>query len=470
MNVRSDLIRPLCVCAAVAALAGCAAPFSSAQGGAAPGDAGLPGSQVLPQARVQSQTQLPSSPITHVVIIVQENRTVDNLFQFLPGANTASTGLDSKGQSIHLAPMGLVTSYDLSHKHSAFLTDYRNSAMNGFDLESSNCPHGHCGDRSKRAYGYVVQSQVQPYYTMAQSYAFADNFFQTNQGPSFPAHQYLISGTSTVRDGSSLRVAENPQAPHADDKHNGGCDSPSGVTVQLIDPRGNEKRSAYPCFNRLALMNLLDAQSVSWKYYQADAGAGLWNAVDAIKPIWQSDEYSSHVSYPSSQVLSDIAAGNLASVVWVTPTAAESDHALTNDGTGPAWVTSVVNAIGESPYWNSTAIFIVWDDWGGWYDHVKPPIYNSYELGFRVPLIVISPYAKQHYISHVQHEFGSILKFTEETFGLGSLGTTDVRADDLSDCFDYAQQPAPYQAIGADHDARYFLSRPPSSAIVDDDE
>ena len=103
-----------------------------------------------------------------------------------------------------------------------------------------------------------------------------------------------------------------------------------------------------------------------------------------------------------------------------------------------------------------TAIFITWDDWGGWYDHVAPSIYNSYEYGFRVPLIVVSPYAKRSYVSHVTHDFGSILKFIEEDFNLPSLGYADARADDLSDCFDFNQRPATFRKIAAPYDANYF--------------
>jgi phospholipase C len=119
-----------------------------------------------------------------------------------------------------------------------------------------------------------------------------------------------------------------------------------------------------------------------------------------------------------------------------------------------------VNAIGESQFWNDTAIVVTWDDWGGWYDHVPPPQYNSYELSFRVPLIVISPYAKLHYVSHVQYEFGSILKFAEETFGLPSLGTTDARANDLSDCFDFSQPPTKFKPIPAQYPPNYFMTQP----------
>jgi phospholipase C len=128
-----------------------------------------------------------------------------------------------------------------------------------------------------------------------------------------------------------------------------------------------------------------------------------------------------------------------------------------------------VNAIGASPYWSNTAIFITWDDWGGWYDHVAPQIYNSYEYGFRVPLIVVSPYAKTGYVSHVTHDFGSILLFIEETFNLPSLGYADARADDLSDCFNLSQIPTSFERINARYDAEYFLRRVRAPTPPDND-
>ena len=205
-------------------------------------------------------------------------------------------------------------------------------------------------------------------------------------------------------------------------------------------------------------MNEMDAAGVTWKYYQASPGAGLWNGVDAIYSIWSNPkEMATNVVSPPPQFLNDVENGNLANVVWITPEAWYSDHPQTNDGAGPSWVAAVVNAIGESPYWENTAIFIMWDDWGGWFDHVKPTIYNSFELGFRVPLIVVSPYARPGYVSHVPHEFGSILKFTEEAFGLPSLGTTDARADDLSDCFDFNQPGRAFRRIPAKYPRDYFF-------------
>jgi phospholipase C len=170
-----------------------------------------------------------------------------------------------------------------------------------------------------------------------------------------------------------------------------------------------------------------------------------------------------------TQVLTDITNNQLAQVSWVTPNGLQSDHAQSTDGTGPSWVASVVNSIGNSPYWSNTAIFITWDDWGGWYDHVPPRIINSYEYGFRVPLIVVSPYAKAKYISHNTHDFGSMLKFTEETFGLQSLGYADVAADDFADCFDFTQTPLKFQTINAPLKAAYFLNDKSPPTDPDDD-
>ncbi|HVR46560.1 MAG TPA: alkaline phosphatase family protein [Candidatus Binatia bacterium] len=435
------------------ALAGCSL-HQQASSGAAPA--------VLPAAVTG-----PRSKIQHVVIIFQENRSVDNLFHGLPGADTANYGYNSHGQQVQLQPIPLTERYDISHQHSNFLTEYANGALNGFNLAKSNCSRGvQCPPKDVRAYAYVPQNEVQPYFSLAEQYAFADRMFQTNQGPSFPAHQYIVSGTSTISQGSPLRAAENPKTPQG--TFTGGCDSPSGSLVALIDPYGRETRQVFPCFERPALSDLLAVKALTWSYYQQRNGAGLWNAFDAIQHIRDGGDYRKHVIEPPEKVINAITGGQLANVVWVTPTLEDSDHPG-NNGSGPSWVAWIVNTIGKSPYWNNTAIFITWDDWGGWYEHVKPPQYNSYELGFRVPLIVVSPYAKTAYISHKRHEFGSILKFVEETFNLGSLGTTDVRADDLLDCFDFSRAPRPFKTIQAPLHGDSFLRRPLAQQNPDDD-
>lgn len=409
-----------------------------------------------------------SSKIQHVVIIFQENRSINDLFNGFPGAGTVRVGKNSLGQTVTLQPRLLTAPYDISHKHSAFVTEYDGGKLDGFNLVYSVClKKKGCPPADIRAYAYVPEKEVEPYFIMAKRYAFASNMFQTNQGPSFPAHQYILSGTSTISNSSSARAAENPLT--AKNKLTGGCDSPQGSLVWLINAKGQENRQIYPCFDRNSLIALIEAQSLTWRYYQAHLGPGLWEGPDAILPVYNSSQFSTDVVAPPRQVLTDIKQGNLANVAWVTPTAAASDHAGITDGTGPSWVASIVNAVGKSQYWNDTAIFVTWDDWGGWYDPVPPQQYNSYELSFRVPLLVISAYAKPHYISTQQHEYGSILKFTEETFGLGSLGTTDVRADDLSDCFDFSKPPRKFVPIPAPRGADYFLRQPASAQNPDDD-
>ncbi len=416
------------------------------------------------------QIALPAnSKITHVVIIFQENRSVDNLFHGLPGADTADYGLNSAGDHVTLTPVSMTAPFDPDHSHVGFETEYNSGTLDGFNLEITECfaKHGKCGLKSSRVYGYVPQKEVQPYFTMAEQYAFGDRMFQSNEGPSFPAHQYILSGTSTISNDSPLRVSAKALSPSQEVV--GGCDSPSGSLGLTIDKEGDENKQVFPCFDRPALPDLVTAKGFTWHYYLSHLGPSLWNGPDAIKHIRYGPQYSTDVTAPPSGVLTDIASGNLANVVWVTPTAKESDHAHGTNGSGPSWVTSVVNAIGKSKYWDNTAIFLTWDDWGGWYDHVAPPQYNSYELGFRVPLVVISAYTPKGYISKKRHEFGSILKFTEQTFGLGSLGTTDVRADNLADFFNFARKPRTFTPIKAPLDASYFLKETISSEDDPDD-
>lgn len=415
-------------------------------------------------------TPLTTSPVRHIIVIIQENRTVDNLFNGFPGVNTVTSGKNASGHTIPLKPISLTAPFDLGHRHGDWRADYAHAKMSGFSSETINCyarVRRRCPSRRIAAYGYVPRSQTQPYWDMAEQYTFADEMFQTNQGPSFPAHQYLISGTSTIRNGSRFRASENPRDRHGG-PHQGGCNSLRGATVATIDSQGRPGPSVFPCFDRDSILQRMNDQGISWRYYQESGGSGIWHAVDAIENIRHSPSYE-NVEWPSSTILQDIDRETLADVSFVTPSAAESDHAGQNDGSGPSWVASIVNAIGQSEYWNNTAILVTWDDWGGWYDHVPPTVFNSYELGFRVPMIVVSPYAKPNYVSHVPYEFGSILKFIEETFRLPSLNTTDVRASDLSDCFDYGSRARAFRPIAAKFSAEYFERRPVDDKSPDDD-
>jgi len=403
-------------------------------------------------ASVHAQNQ-----IKNVIVIFQENRTPDGLFHGLPGADIANTGKNSKGQLITLEPIPLASDYDLGHAHPDFVEMYDNGKMDGADKIKVSClpTAKHCPPPNAQ-FRYVEPSELAPYFQLAEQYTFADRMFQTNQGPSFPAHQFIIAGTSAPTATSDLFAAEEP-AGVADAINNTGCTAPAGEYVALIDPSGSESQRMYPCFDHPTLTDLLDDADVSWRYYSPSAVSG-WTGPNAISHIRFGPDWKNVVLQPS-QVLKDISNGKLPAVSWVIPSWAESDHAGFNQGLGPSWVSSIVNAIGHSSYWAHTAILITWDDWGGFYDHVAPKIYDSYEYGFRVPLIVVSPYAKSAYVSHVTHDFGSILKFIEGVYGLPSLGYADARADDLSDCFQFSEKPREFHTIRAPRDARFFLRR-----------
>ena len=307
---------------------------------------------------------------------------------------------------MQLAPHALYMPSDLGHQPTDFAAAYDHGKNDGFDLEGN-------GKDGLRPYTYVPQSDVQPYWTLAQQYTIADDMFQSNGGPSFAAHQYLIAGQT----GKTF----NPPGPAW------GCDSATK------NP---------PCFNYKTLGAEADAAGVTWRYYSYGTPSNasttsIWQAYDAVRPIrYGADWTNGDISEPETNILGDISAGTLAQISWVTPAKANSDHPGTGADYGPDWVTSITNAVASSQYSLNTTIIVLWDDWGGFYDHVVPPQLDAYGLGFRVPMILIGPTVKTGYVSHVQHEYGSILNYIEQTFGLPSMGTaTEARSDNLSDCF-----------------------------------
>jgi phospholipase C len=290
--------------------------------------------------------------------------------------------------------------------------------------------------------------------------------FESNSGPTFPAHQYLIAGQSGEAD-------EGPNNSNTSSPIAWGCDAPPSTRVALIGPNGTDiNPGVFPCFDYQTLADLLDAAGISWRYYAPDIkdlGGFHFSAFDAIRHIRYGPDWTNNVISPNTKILTDVQGGSLASVTWVVPDSVYSDHP--DPGTtseGPDWVANVVNTIGNSPFWDSTAIFITWDDWGGWYDHVPPPYVDNMGLGFRVPLLVVSPWARHGYVSHQTHEFSSFLRFTEEAFQLPSLGTRDAVADDLVDCFDFTQSPQPFTPVSVTHGPSFFVHSRPSGRPPDD--
>jgi phospholipase C len=401
----------------------------------------------------------PMGPIRHIVIIIQENRSFNNLFMGFPGANTASSGPTSTGQIVPLTQVNFENGDDLGHFRSDFITSYDNGKMDGFDkvADFMNVPNF--------AYSYVNKAETQPYWSMASTYGLGDNMFASTTGASFVDHQYIIAGQSDETIDLPLSAPNQVVVPW-------GCDSPGGAYMQQFNAQGQIVNGPSPCFTYKSMGDELDQYGVSWKFYApaftnpADVGV-IWSAYDAISDVRYGPDWTSKVSSPETTILTDIANEALPTVSWVTPDFVNSDHPRSRSSTGPQWVASIVNAIGQSQYWQSTAIFVVWDDWGGWYDNVSPPQLDYEGLGFRVPLIVVSPYAKKHYVSHAQHEFGSLLHYIETTQGVPSLGTTDARADDLSDFFDYTQSVSTYTPFATLLSAQHFLSERPSMQAPD---
>jgi phospholipase C len=430
-----------------------------------PGSLGAPPAATMPMlpqtARIPSAT---GTPIQHVVIIFQENRSFDNIFAGFPGADAPMFGYMQDGTKVPLVPRDFHTS-DICHGFFDGVNDYDGGKMDGFAQN--------CNDQGKPAgllpYSYLRHSLTKPYWKMASEYTLADRMFATMYGPSFTAHLSIIAGTTDLN--SEHAIADLPSAGPW------GCDAPAGTTSPVVDSQRNENYyGPFPCYTTFRTMaDTLDAAGLSWRYYAptlAYAGS-LWSAFDAIKNVRYSPDWTDKVISPSPTVLTDVAAGKLGAVTWVIPDWGYADHATTGD-LGPSWVSSVVNAIGQSKFWSSTAIVVMWDDWGGWYDDAVPPQIDFRGPGLRVPAIIISPYARRHYVTHTQYEFGSVLRFIEDNFGLPQLGTvkqgyTDARATSIGDSFDFTQKPRPFDVIHAPYPASTFIQMAPSHRAPDDE-
>jgi phospholipase C len=399
--------------------------------------------------------------IKHVVIVIQENRSFVNIFAGFPGADAPMFGYMHDGTKVALKPVTFMDPGNLAHGFFSALYDWNSGAMNGFDLAAQGS-----GNSATLPYRYLQRNLVKPYWDMAQQYTLSDRMFQTEWGGSFTAHLDLIAGTTYL----------NPTVAEADfpDATPWGCDAPPGTQTETVTyPSYALGVGPFPCFTQFRTMaDTLDAAGVSWKYYAPRItwlGGNFWSSFDAIRSVRYGKDWHNVIS-PATTILKDAASGNLPAVSWVVPDAENSDHEGSFSSTGPSWVAAIVNAAGESKDWDSTAIFVLWDDWGGWYDDAIPPKTGDYfGPGLRVPCIIISPYAKARYVSHSVYEFGSILKFVENTFGLPTLGHTDATAADMIDSFDFTKAPRPFVHIKAPFPPQHFLNEIPSLRLPDDD-
>jgi phospholipase C len=424
-------------------LAACSAPGSqSAILGGSPQAGHVDGARGIARA---------TTPIQHVIFVVQENRSFNDLFLGYPGAMTRSYGYDRQGDKIVLQPEPLAEGWDLGHTSQDFFKacDGRGRLpgtkcrMDGWNNEFASF-----GAPANAPYSYVVRKDVAVYWKMAQQYVLADRIFASNLDGSFIAHQYIVAAYAS-------HAVDTPDAAW-------GCEGGKSDTIPTLTRKRTYGRPIVACFQNPTIASEADTAGVSWRFYAGtiNGSGGLWSSYQADGQIYNGPDWTADVISPPSQFLTDVASGTLANVTWITPTFSTSDHPGVNPDAGPAWVASIVNAVGESKFWNSSAIFVMWDDWGGWFDPIKPVVEDYDGLGFRVPLIVISPYAKRGYVTHVQYETSSVLRYIEDNFGLPPMAVSDARANDpAADAFDYAQQPRTFSKFRGAESPSHWSAR-----------
>ena len=442
------------ICAGAAMIAGCSLGSPNVQGP-------LPYMQSGNALRALNATG--AGKITHIVYIVQENRSFNNLFYGYPGAYTVTEGKDSKNRTIKLKPSKLGAYYDIDHSVAAMIAACNGTGklpgtdcqMNGFNKEWSdaNFPHSQ--------YVYVPHDQSRPYFDMAHEGALADRMFQSQLDESFVAHQYIIAA----------------QAAWSADLPDGywGCEDHESAEVAKISKLRVVGGYQKACFDYETLGDQLDKANLSWRFYASQYGSGssgnggTWSGYQAIKHIYKHHDWK-YVISPNWKFITDVRNGYLANFTWITPVCDDSDHTNCPDDYGPSWVAALVNTVGKSKFWNSTAIVIQWDDWGGLYDPVAPEYKDRDSLGFRVPLIMLSPYVKHDYVSHTHYETASVLRFAEDLYGLHQMAPADRRAISPADSFDFSQKPAKFVPIKAPYPPKFFMHQFPDDYFAPDYE
>lgn len=353
--------------------------------------------RALPIVRASNSptTATATTPIKHAVFIMMENRTFDSMFGRFPNANGY---LEARAPNPTL---------DYEHNGPSAIAAIDGGKMDEFPA---------------RGYMQFTQSDIPNYWSYAQQFGLSDNFFTAQMGDSSPQHVSWMAAQS----GGIFDAAQQT-----------GCTSQQNTLIYSRDTSANNYWS-YPCYTINSLPDILQQSGISWKYY---SNVGIWDGASMMQQFYKSPN---NIHNPN-QFVTDVQSGQMADVTWLTPPSSASDHPPVTIESGENFVTSAVNAVMQSKYWADTSIFITWDDWGGFYDHVTPPVIDGVGLGSRVPLIVISPYARPNYISHAQGEFSSFVKFIEKDFNLPNLGQRDAlpQTSDLMDFFNWNQTPQP---------------------------
>lgn len=384
--------------------------------------------------------------IKHIVFLIKENRTFDNYFGRYPGADGATTGKLKNGKTVPLKPAADQIIPDLGHNILEALRAIDGGRMDGFKEVR--------GGDSMQGYTSFRRKGIPHYWAYADHFVLGDRMFSSLYAPTFPVHLFAISAQTG---GAVWNQLHRPNAPAY------YCADPRDLTLRFrkLTPFEQktvmqEEMSSHPgriarywevhrqCFNFQTLPDELDKAGVSWRYY--DEYTDWYNPVAAIRHLRFSKEYDRKVVSIDDGVAQrdafrrDVKKGRLPQVSWVVPVMGRTDHpGGPSVCKGENWTVKQINTIMKSPYWKNTAVFIVWDDWGGFYDHVSPPQYDYQGLGMRVPLLIVSPWAKEGYIDHTTYEFASILRFIEDIKNVKPLSSRDAEANDMLNAFDFSQ-------------------------------
>ena len=433
------------VVAAVVVLSGACTGSSEPQTAATndPVSKESPTPRVSPVRRADSRF-----PIKHVIILIKENRTFDNYFARYPGADGATHGKLSTGETIELAEAEDTLGHDLGHDFVDGLLAVNGGKMDGFDALPLN------GD-TLAAYQSFTRETLPNYWAYADEFVLGDRMFSSMHGPTFPEHLYIIGAQADQVTSNKLSTGRYSQA--AGTGRGSYCSDPEEEVFRFRDLAKDEIEKVLAaervadleevqsywekvqaCFDFEVMPDLLNEHGISWRYYADDHD---WrNSLHAIKHIRESEYWGPNV-LPEKRAFEDIRNEKLAEISWVTPKERYNEHpGAKGVCEGENWTVRYLNLLMRSKYWKDTAVFLFWDDFGGFYDHVPPPQVDIMGLGPRVPLLVISPYAKRGFIDSTTYEFSSALKFIEEMYGLPSMTARDRRANDMTDSFDFGKK------------------------------
>jgi phospholipase C len=395
------------------------------------------------------------TPIKHIVLFYQENHSFDNVLGALCAANTRATPCD--GTTTGKLPTGATIPLsdtpdlvpDLDHSAQGQTTDIDGGKMDGFaNVSGCNAPSYTC-------YSEYQPSQIPNASALATKFTVSDHTFELSPVPSWGAHLELVAQTLDGFLGNNPFY--NPSASPPPMGNGWGCDSnndeywtaPGGATSSPVPacipdpslnpvayPNGGAYRTT-PVKHVDTIMDRLDAASLSWKLYTSDYD---WAICPTFADCLDTSQKKNMVA--PSQFTTDAQNGTLPSFSILLPqggiSGPTSQHNGTSMAVGDNWIGAAVSAVENGPDWSSTAIFITWDDCGCFYDHVAPPISTE---GIRVPMIIVSPYAKPGFTDSANASFASMLAYTEATFGLPPLGANDASAYNYSNAFDYNQTP-----------------------------